>query len=402
VVVPTGLRVIVIAIDGVDVPTLTRLGATGATPTLAALTTVARTRLVNDVDRDPARVWTTIATGQPPERHGIRALEARQLTGVAGRLSSEPEGVSLLAAAADALRLTRPAIASGDERVVPAFWEVAATAGLRTAVVHWWATWPAPEGPGIVISDRAVLRLEQGGPLSGEIVPAGLYDSLLMGAETLRARVAAAADFAWPDGLPDSVRTVLARSAELDATVLDLAADQSLGSLDLLAVYLPGLDIAQHALLQGGDGSPLAASATADRVRGLEAYYAFLDVSLGRWLAAFPSEGRQVVTVMQPGRVQQASAGLLAVSGASAEIGEAGQAPPTSVAPTVLTALGVPAATDLAAPPVRTLFSAAFQSRYPARTIATYGERRASAHTRTGKPLDREMIERMRSLGYIR
>jgi hypothetical protein len=146
----------------------------------------------------------------------------------------------------------------------------------------------------------------------------------------------------------------------------------------------------------------LAASATADRVRGLEAYYAFLDVSLGRWLAAFPSKGRQVVTVMQPGRVQQASAGLLAVSGTSAEIGEAGQAPPTSVAPTVLTALGVPAATDLAAPPVRTLFSAAFQSRYPARTIATYGERRASAHTRTGKPLDREMIERMRSLGYIR
>ena len=33
---------------------------------------------------------------------------------------------------------------------IPAFWEVAARAGLRTAVVHWWATWPAPGRLGIV------------------------------------------------------------------------------------------------------------------------------------------------------------------------------------------------------------------------------------------------------------
>ena len=51
-------------------------------------------------------------------------------------------------------------------------WEVAANAGLRTAVVNWWATWSAPPGAGIVVSDRAALRLERGGPLNAEIAPA--------------------------------------------------------------------------------------------------------------------------------------------------------------------------------------------------------------------------------------
>ena len=401
-VVPTGARVVVLAIDGVDVATLTRLSAEGVTPTLAALTSQARVPLRNDADRDPARVWTTIATGQLPERHGIRALEARQLAGVEGRLSGTSPGLAMLTAATDVLRLTSPSIASGDERRLPAFWEVAAAAGLRTAVVHWWATWPAPEAGGVVLSDRAILRLEQGGTLAAEVAPAALYDTLRAGSDARHARVAAAAAHAWPPDAPADVTTALARSAELDATVLDLAADAALGGLDLLTVYLPGLDIAQHALLQGGDGAPVAPSVTAARVRALEAYYTFLDAALARWLAARPEADRQIIVITQPGRVQQASPGLLSISGAHASANALEIAAPTSVAPTVLTALGVPIANDLAGTALRTLFTDVFQDRFPARTVATYGERRAASQSRTGQPLDREMIERMRSLGYVR
>lgn len=401
-VVPTGARVVVFAIDGVDVATLTRLSAEGVTPTLAALTSQARVSLSNDPDRDPARVWTTIATGQLPERHGIRALEARQLAGVEGRLSTESPALAMLTAATDVLRLTTPAIASGDERRLPAFWEVAASAGLRTAVVHWWATWPAPEAEGVVLSDRAILRLEHGGALAAEIAPAALYDTLRNGSDARHTRVTAAAAHAWPPDAPADVAATLTRSAELDATVLDLAADPALGALDLLAVYLPGLDIAQYALLQGGEGAPVAPSVTTARVRGLEAYYAFLDAALARWLAALPKADRQFVVITQPGRVRQPSAGLLAISGTHASATAMGTVAPTSVAPTVLTALGVPIASDLAGTALRTLFTDLFQARFPARAVATYGERRASAHTRAGHPLDREMIERMRSLGYVR
>lgn len=401
-VVPTGARVVVLAIDGVDVATLTRLAAQGATPTLSALTARARVSLSNDADRDPARVWTTIATGQPPERHGIRALEARQLAGVGGRLRAESPGLAMLTTATDVLRLTRPSIASGDERRLPAFWEVAASAGLRTAVVHWWATWPVPEAEGVVLSDRAILRLEQGGALAAEIAPAALYDTLREGSDDRHQRVASAAAQPWPLDAPAEVTAALTRSAELDATVLDLAADPALGALDLLTMYLPGLDIAQYALLQSGDGAPVAPSVTAARMRGLEAYYTFLDGALARWLAATPDAGRQIIIVTQPGRVQQPSAGLLAVTGTHASTVTLDSAEPTSVAPTVLTALGVPVASDLAGAALRALFTDLFQSRFPVRTVATYGERRTASQPRTGQPLDREMIERMRSLGYVR
>jgi len=401
-VVPTGKQVVVLAIDGVDVATLDRLNAAGLTPTLALLTSQARAPIANDVDRDPARVWTTIATAQPPERHGIRALEARQVAGVRGRLLAESPALTLLTAATDVLRLTRPAIASGQERVLPAFWEVAATAGLRTAVIHWWATWPAPEGHGVVISDRAILRLEQGGDPAGEIAPVSLYPALLKGTEARHVRISLASAHEWPAGQADDISKALRRSAELDATVLDLGADPAIGPLDLLTLYLPGLDIAQHALLQGSNGAPLAPSAMADRVRGLEAYYVFLDGTLARWLAALPSANRQVVLVMQPGRVQQPSAGLLALSGDGAASASLEEVPPTAVAPTILTALGVPVAADLAGTAARSMFSDLFQTAFPARTVASYGERRRPGQVISGKPLDREMIERMRSLGYVR
>jgi hypothetical protein len=257
----------------------------------------------------------------------------------------------------------------------------------------------------VVLSDRAILRLEQGGALSAEIAPAAVYDTLRQGQDARHVRVAAAAAHPWPADAAGDVAAVLTRSASLDATVLDLAADPALGALDLLTVYLPGLDIAQYALLnsdRGGDGEPVAPSVTATRVRGLETYYTFLDAALGRWLAALAAADRHIILITQPGRVQQPAPGLLSMTGPYASTSRLDNVAPTSVAATVLTALGVPIATDLAGTALRALFSDEFQERFPARTVATYGERRGASPPRTGQPLDREMIERMRSLGYVR
>src|SRR5437764_736402 len=117
--------------------------------------------------------------GRPPDRHGVRAIETRRGAGVQGIVSTGTGPVArMVRAGTDALQLTRPAIASRDERRAKTLWEVAADAGLRTAVVNWWATWPAPLRSGIVLTDRAVLRLERGGALDAEIVPADVYDQL--------------------------------------------------------------------------------------------------------------------------------------------------------------------------------------------------------------------------------
>src|SRR5205085_7330143 len=119
-------------------------------------------------------------------------------------------------------------------------------AGLRTAVINWWATWPAPDlavatggGTGedtIVLTDRAVLRLERGGQLDAEIAPASVY-------ERLRGRwgtITAAAERRAAESLPPvtgdgSLDMVLHRSAVLDALQLGLSEEVAAATTDLLA-----------------------------------------------------------------------------------------------------------------------------------------------------------------------
>ncbi len=330
----------------------------------------------------------------------MRSLEARSVAGLGGRLQAGSSGWSAITAATDLLRLTRPAIASGDARLIPAFWETAARAGLRTAVIHWWATWPAPDDLGIVISDRAILRLEHGGAQDGEIAPAALYQSLQASWAERRSRAVARSADALVPGIASDLAAAVRRSAEIDASLIDLASDSGLGTPDLLVLYLPGLDIAQHALFEQTGGA-ISPSVAADRLAALERYYVFLDESLSGLVGAATPESRLVVLVTQPGRVERAGTGLVALSGNIAGSGRF-SASLTAVAPTVLYALGVPVARDLASPPLVELFARTFADAHPIRSVESYGARRAAIRAGSGAPLDREMIERMRSLGYVR
>ncbi len=179
-VVSPGLRVRLIAIDGFNPVVFDELAQEGRVPALAAVFRSAHARLAAETIRDPARVWTTIATGQTPDVHGVQGLETRRVAGLQGSLQAgEPSRLGdALQAATDPFRLTRPGIASRHERREKTIWEVASDAGLRTVVVNWWATWPADAGGNIILSDRATLRLEHGGPLDAEIAPASVYERL--------------------------------------------------------------------------------------------------------------------------------------------------------------------------------------------------------------------------------
>ncbi|HUL72012.1 MAG TPA: alkaline phosphatase family protein [Vicinamibacterales bacterium] len=400
-VVSTNLRVDVIAIDGIDTGMLDRLIAAGRLPVLNRLLGQSVAAIAPEPDRDPAKVWTTVATGQPPDRHGIRGLESRQVAGVEGQFRSESGAWSALTAATDLVRLTRPAIASGEQRLIPAFWEVAARAGLRTAVIHWWATWPAPDDLGVVISDRAILRLEAGGPQDREIAPASLYRSLAETWPARRSRAQAKAAHAAAPGVSGDIAAVVERAATLDATLIDLATDPALGSLDLRVVYLPGLDIVQHSLFSAIDQGTLAPSGAAERLQALEQYYVFLDADLGELVGPAAGPGRLIVLVTEPGRVSSPTAGVLALTGTAASTTRTNGAD-TAIAPTILYALGVPMARELASRPALDLFLPAFTAAHPLREVSTYGSRRLAPQPVAGRPLDKEMIDRMRSLGYIR
>ena len=108
------------------------------------------------------------------------------------------------------------------------------------------------------------------------------------------------------------------------------------------------------------------------------------------------------VLTLQPGRAAAPSAeGRVGMSGPGVRSTRATMGT-TAIAPTLLYALGLPVARDLATGPVTDLFDPSFVARYPIRLVDTYGPRVSASRARTSQGLDREMFERMRSLGYVR
>jgi len=393
-VVSHGRAIRLVAIDGFD-PAMFGVFAGDLAVRAAGVTT----RLEPQDTSDPARVWTTIATGVSPDVHGVHAIETRRVAGLQGRLAADagPVGTAIRATT-DLVRLTQPSIASRDERRVKTFWEVAEDAGLRTAVVNWWASWPAPASGAIVITDRALLRLEQGGALDAEIAPGSLYEPLRAAWPSIRGRARTAASQLRSDD--PEVSSVLRRSAELDASIVGIMTALPSTERDLDVVYLPGLDIAQHALLGGHDAAQTPSAVTA-RVDAVRAYYTFLRQLLGPLLT--PRANIDVLLVTQPGRVDAPAAGLLtsyhAVWGhMTPGVRDIGPGRVEDIAPTVLNGLGVALSRELAGRPQPVLFFAPNAGRF----VDTYGRPHARPAAREGKPLDQETIDRLRSLGYIK
>jgi hypothetical protein len=399
--VPSGVHLTVVAVDGLDLSFLERLVASGRLPRFARLLGGAQLVLPASDAPDPARTWTSLATGQPADVHGVSGIEGRTLSGMVGTMPTADTGLAgALGAATDLVRLTRPTLTTGLQRRSKTFWEVASDCGLQAAVVNWWATWPATGGRGIVLSDRATLRLERGGGLDGEIAPPSLYASLRPAWPALRDEVRRQVMAAFA-GTDDADAAVLRGAAEQDDLSATLARRVFPDASDLRTIYLSGLDIAQHNLAGGTGAAGLPPSALAARVEALERYYEFLDRLLGP-LVDDSRPGAVVALLADPGRAASRGPGLMAVTGSNIRIGVRLNGRGADVAPTILHLLGIPISRELTGSPRTELLVDSFVSRVPLRTVATYGRRVVSPRPPGSAPLDQDMLDRLRSLGYVR
>jgi arylsulfatase A-like enzyme len=69
------------------------------------------------------------------------------------------------------------------------------------------------------------------------------------------------------------------------------------------------------------------------------------------------------------------------------------------VAPTVLHLAGLPVSRELEGQALLAALTPAFRARHPLRHVGTYGQRRSAAPAESN--FDRQMIEELRSLGYV-
>jgi hypothetical protein len=386
-VVPTGLRVCVVGIDGLEAGMAEQMLARGAMPRLATLFALgARARLRAEPERVPAIVWTTIATGRGPEAHGIRAAGVRRLPGMRTPVpQAESRLVSALGAATDLLRITRAQPLTSVLRSVKTFWNVASDKGLRVGVVNWWATWPADAVNGYVVSDRAVFKLEKGGASEHEVHPPELF-------EALRALLPP------PEG-PDAGPA--ARARRLDRFHIAAARRLRDGAPpDIEALYLPGLDIVTaHELGE----APMADLASLDRrLDAVRAYYAFADELIGGAAAGLGPRD-VLVLVGDPGRLARSGTapaeGLLVLAGGPVVAIDLGRVSSRDVAPTVLHLVGLPVSRELDGLALEAALAADFRAAHPLRVVDGYGRRPSVAPAESS--FDEQMLEELRSLGYI-
>ena len=443
-------RLLLFGIDGATWTVIDRLFAEGRLPNLA--------RLVREGSRAPLRtllpthsprIWTTIATGVPPEVHGILDFVVK-LPGSG--------------------RTTLP---SSTQRRAAALWNVLSLHGTRVGVANWWATFPAEPIDGFVISDRAshvrratytqvlgLTDLAMARRSHGETHPPELRDELeaILGPPgEPDARLLARLAPLGPDRLAElRAQTVFSRESRLSVLKFTLlqdlaAAEASLFALrryrpDAMLHFFAGVDSIEHHFWKYMEPERFAGVPPEEvAVFGelVERYYDLADEVLGRFLAAMQAgeagaqqaEGERspheagdapltVVVVSDHGHEadprhgtreargqslwasgthKDAPDGILIVSGADAARGAALDRPSVEdITPTVLAFLGVPVGADMSGRVLREAIEPAFLAAHPLRTVASHTHPdRAAPGAPVASESDELLEGRLRALGYL-
>jgi predicted AlkP superfamily phosphohydrolase/phosphomutase/Tfp pilus assembly protein PilF len=124
----TPSRVVVFAIDGADWELLHELADDGRIPNIKALATGGVTASLQTIQPTVSpMVWTTVATGLTPDRHGV----------------------------IDFMDRAHHTPVDSFSRRVPAIWDIADAFGRQAIIAGWWTSWP-PTAPNSIFYDMPV------------------------------------------------------------------------------------------------------------------------------------------------------------------------------------------------------------------------------------------------------
>lgn len=375
------------------------------------------------------RLWATIATGKPPEQHGI---------------------LNFVVAAKEGGR-TR--ITTSRDRKTKAFWNILTDAGISSDTIGWWNTYPVEPVRGLMVAQTNTEN--QAGLRKGRLERAAGNQVWPPEAEEwvfACAREASAA-------LPELTREIFGAFGEplhgeaqqrwkqcrwafrADATYV--AVLQQRTRIDaparVTSLYLGGTDIVGHRFWAAHDPESFGLSADSHEVRTfghvVESYYRYVDRVLGDVLARFPSDtvvflvadhgmgphrseeeghaGLDFSTFTgvhdgdDPGFFVAAGPGIQRTGAGTRGDAGSGELPVLgSIAdftPTLLTLVGVPYGEDMSGRPMRSVLSPSFLERSPPSTVPTHD----TAGWRARRPEapvveDPERIEQLKNLGYLR
>jgi len=366
-------------------------------------------------------IWTTVATGRRPAVHGIRDFTAEL-----------PNG--------------RKIPVTSNMRKARAIWEVASRRGVSAGVIGWWATWPAEEILGYVVSDHAnpafgdvmtaegrfwTADRERLAQLRRQVYPEEIAPVLArywITGETFpwddlqrrgrftdeQMRLARAAAWAEPD-LYSWLKTFYRVDYPLFRAALDLMKERP---TDLQMLYLRGPDPVQHYgwdLVEPERYARKPPHLERDRTV-VEGVYRYVDSFLGEILDALPPDAWLIVAsdhgaepsddaadparTSRPGEHSVEAKGVLFLRGPGVRRGaNLEKATPFDLMPTMAWLLELPLSSTLPGRILTEAFEEDFARSLPVHKVARYGPRPTGPLLPS--PEDEEMLRSLKNLGYI-
>lgn len=399
-------RVMIFAFDGAGLNLLQPLMDSGRCPNFKKL--MQEGSYGDLLSEEPAYspvIWTTVASGRPPDDHGITFFLAR----------TQPETSSSIK--------------------VKRFWDILSQyTKLNSMILGWYLTWPVEDLQGGLISDRAYYNFKT----KNLSFPPGIFDPEFQKIYTdistdvqkhLQRFTTFPYHWDWKKRYSNGsmewlnskiVHQRLAHVYRRDSAYAEfgLKAMSTLNP-DVLALYLRGVDFTSHGFwkFRHPEEVPFM-SVTAKEQEWfrnvIDEYYIYLDEILGEYLKLagkdttvliLSDHGFQAVS-KEEGTNPELSGdhtlnGILFCKGPVFKKGyRIPQASIYDFLPTLLYILGLPTASDMPGRPLTDAMQPEFVAKTPLKKIRTYGGR-AGSKEQSSDPLDAEIKEELRSLGYI-
>jgi predicted AlkP superfamily phosphohydrolase/phosphomutase len=402
---PVERRIMIIGIDGMEWDIMGPLVEAGRLPTFAKVMSEGAWGELESLDiLESPVIWTSIATGKLPEKHGI--------TGFAKKPAAGGEAVPV----------------TSNVRRVEAIWDILGDEGWSVGIVGWLSTWPAEPVNGYLVTDYFGYGWgpERTGGDDRVTFPASLAseleDLLVLEGDVTDARAAEFTGGVVPDGDLEtkfgSLKSCIASDETYHGVARRLAEQMP---VDLYAVYLRGVDgVCHHFWVDMIPESGPPVDAKEREVFGdvIELYYEEMDGVLAGFLELADENTTVVVTSdhghsgpkptgdsYRWGIAMHDPTGVLALWGKDIAAGEQlADASVLDITPTLLALCGMPVGEDMDGRVLTEAIDDAFLSRHPVRTIDTYetGDRSVEGGGEpVESPIDDEVRERLRALGYI-
>ena len=423
-------RVYIFGIDAASWAVFDRVMALGAMPNLQDMVNEGAHGVLRSMEPTASAViWTTIATGKVPAKHGIHGFTAMTRDGKRVPVTS-------------------------NLRKVKAVWDIAGEAGVPVGFLAWWVTWPAEPVKGFLASDytwplaKSTRGFATGSQpdlrLPSRTFPAGLMDELQPMIETEQntsdGELAALGILDIPETEGYAVRDMMLKDVSvgaMSAYLLDRY-DPS-----LYGVYFDGYDAYCHIywpLLKnylGGELSGDAAHASAGSAEEKEQteirrrarkvaealikHLRRIDGYLG--VVRRHARPQDVVMVISdhgygdnPGRkpIQRPDGteirpphwhtlkGIFAAAGGPVRRGvEINGASVLDVVPTTLHLLGLPVARDMDGEVLEGILEDGYHEEHPVEWVETYETGERGSDEPIESTYDQDVMDRLRALGYI-